>query len=304
MSRLSALLAALGALVLAAPAAAATAPTSAALHHAAVNGATIGYRVLNPHAGGPALVLVPGYGVTMAEWDPRLVERLARGRRVVELDNRGIGTSSGPVAGLTIGTMADDTIALMRRLHLRRADVLGWSMGGYIAQEVARRAPGAVRRLVLASTDPGSPRAIEPTARVVAVLTAPTLSPTSLLPVLFPADQQAAGRAWLAAVAAQPNLTAADFSTPPKTMSEQEAANATRWYARGHGTYGRLPRMRARTLVAFGREDRVVPPGNARLLGRRIPHATLSGYADAGHAFLFQRPAAKAAAFARFLDRR
>jgi pimeloyl-ACP methyl ester carboxylesterase len=294
---------ALAAPVSASASAAVTPPTAVPVQTVSVNGATLGYRVIHPDVKGRPLVLINGYGFTMSEWDPAFIERLAEGRKVVLFDNRGIGRSSGPVKGLTIETMADDTAGLIRALKLRRPDVLGWSMGGYIAQELALDRPRRVHRLILASTDPGSPRALEPTGPVVATLTNPDLSPTDLLPVLFPADQQEAGFAWLHAVGAEPNLTEADFNTPPETMNEQELANAERWYGRGDGTYKRLPKLRAHTLIGYGTEDVIVPPGNAKLLARRIKHRTLMRVPDAGHAFLFQDPAAKAGAFARFLDR-
>src|SRR5690606_26056973 len=149
---------------------------------------------------------------------------------------------------------------------------------------------------------PGSPHAIKPTPRVVRILINPRTTPNDLLTILFPADQQAAGQAWLAALAAQPNLTATDFATPRATMIAQTRATGRRWYGRGHGTYRHLPRLKAPTLVAHGEEDVIVPPGNARILARRIPNATVARYPDAGHAFLFQDPAAKAQAFAAFLD--
>ena len=279
------------------------APTTFPLQTVPVDGATIGYRDINPTAGGTPLVLISGYGLTAAEWDPTFVQTLAQNRRVIVFDNRGMGNSSGPVAGLTVSRMARDTAGLIRALKLGRADVLGWSMGGYIAQRLAIANPSLVRRLVLASTDPGSPHATQPTAAVVKVLTSPSAGPTSLLPVLFPADQQAAGTAWYAEIGQQPNLTAADFATPAATMTAQERATASRWYGRGRGTYGQLRRVKAQTWVGYGTEDQIVPPANAKLLLRRIPHVSGHRYADAGHAFLFQDPAAKAAAMAAFLDR-
>jgi len=300
------LLSLIAAAVLAVPAsasAAATPPTAVAVQTVSVNGATLAYRVLNPDAQGRPLVLICGYGFTMAEWDPAFVERLAEGRKVILFDNRGIGRSSGPVKGLTIKMMATDTARLIRALKLRRPDVLGWSMGGYIAQELALDSPRRVHRLILAATDPGSPRAVQPTASVLATLTNPDVAPNDLLSILFPSDQQAAGQAWLAAMRAQPNLTAADFSTPPETMNEQQLANAQRWLGRGKGTYTRLPKLRARALIAYGTRDVIAPPGNAKLLAKRIKHRTLMRVPDAGHAFLFQEPAARAAAFAHFLDR-
>ncbi len=298
-----ALLALLAAVVLAAPAGAAVQPpTTYPLKSVSVNGATLGYRIVNPQAEGRALVLIPGYGVTAAEWDPQLVQTLAQGRRVVVYDNRGLGNSTGPVARLTVATMARDAAGLIRALKLGRPDVLGWSMGGYIGQRLAIDRPQLVHRLILASSDPGSPRAIEPDQATIAVLTNASATPTSLLPVLFPADRLADGQAWMAAIGAQPGLTAADFATPAATMREQNAATGPRWYRRGRGTYAQLSRVKARTLIAFGAEDVVVPPGNARLLARRIQRATTLRFADAGHAFLFQRPVAKARAFAAFLD--
>lgn len=287
-----------------APAAAnAAPPTATPLQTVEVDGAALGYRDLNPQAGGRPLVLIAGFGVTMAEWDPAFVERLSQGRRTIVFDNRGIGTSSGSVKGLTVQRMAGDTAGLIRALKLGTADVLGWSMGGYIAQQLALDAPRLVDRLVLASTDPGSPKAVPATKRVLKVLTAPGGQPDALLPILFPADQQAAGQAWMAAIGEQPDLTAADFATPGPTMAAQERAAGPRWFGRGLGTYARLGQIEAPTLVAFGRDDVVVPPRNAAILASRIPNATKRGFADTGHAFLFQRPTAKAALLARFLDR-
>lgn len=279
------------------------APTSFPVQTVEVRGATLGYRDINPTASGTPLVLIAGYGLTMAEWDPTFVMTLAQDRRVITFDNRGMGTSSGPVRGLTVRSMARDTAALIRALRLGRVDVLGWSMGGYIAQQLAISQPKLVNRLILAATDPGSPHAIEPTQQVIDVLTNPSTTPTDLLPILFPADQQAAGQAWMAAIGTQPNLTAADFAAPPATMAAQSRATGRRWYGRGHGTYRNLHRIKAATLVAHGTEDVIVPPGNARLLARRIPNVTRATYPDAGHAFLFQDPAAKAQAFASFLGR-
>jgi pimeloyl-ACP methyl ester carboxylesterase len=293
---------ALSAVATAPAAAQQAAPTTFPVQTVEVRGATLGYRDINPSASGTPLVVISGYGFTMTEWHPTFVMTLAKHRRVVLFDNRGIGRSSGPVRGLTIRSMARDTAALIRALRLRRPDVLGYSMGGYIAQQLAIQSPKLVNRLVLAATDPGSRHAIQPTQEVVDVLTDPDTTPTGLLPILFPADQQAAGQAWLDAIAAQPDLTAADFATPPETLAAQERANGPLWYR--HGAYRRLGRIAAPTLVAHGTEDVIVPPGNARILARRIPGAQRLTYRDAGHGFLFQDPAEKAQAIAAFLDRR
>ncbi len=294
--------------VAAAPAAAqetapeAVAPTSFPVQTVTVRGATLGYRDINPDAPGTPLVIINGYGFTMAEWHPTFIMTLAQNRRIIMFDNRGIGRSSGSVRGLTIGSMAKDTAGLIRALRLGRPDVLGYSMGGYIAEELAIRFPKLVNRLVLAASDPGSRHAIQPTKRVLDVLTNPNTTPTGLLPIMFPPNQQAAGQAWLNAIAAQPNLTGADFDTPAATMAAQERANGPLWYR--HGAYARLGRITAPTLVAHGTDDVIVPPGNARILARRIRNAQRLTVPDAGHGFLFQDPAVRAQAVAAFLDRR
>lgn len=280
----------------------AQAPTEAPLKHASVNGTKLGYRILNPDANGRALVLICGYGVTMAEWHPKFVEELAEDRRVVIFDNRGIGNSSGPVKRLTVHMMAIDTIRLIRRLGLRRADLLGWSMGGYIAQRVAIRRPKLIGRVVLAATDPGSPHGVQAKPWVVRRLTHAT-SPSQLLPILFPKSKTSVGQAWFKAIASQPNLTHTDFSTPAASMKQQTRANARRWFGPGNGTYRALGRLRARTLIAHGMKDLVVPPANSRILAKRIKRSTSIRFADAGHGFLFQAPRAKARRFSTFLDR-
>lgn len=297
----------LAAAVLAAPvgtAAAAPAFHPSPVRHVRANGVSLGYRAAGS---GRPLVMIMGFGGTMAEWDPALVARLARHRRVIVFDNRGIARSAGaPVNRLTIAQMADDTAALIRALGYRRADVLGWSMGGNIGQELVLRHPGRVGRLILAATDPGSRRAIQPTdPAIVRVLNDPNVTPAQLLPVIFPANQQAAGRAYFTRVATGwPGVRAEDYATPPAVVAAQARAEGpVLWYCRRCGAFARLPRVRRPTLVTDGRVDVVEPPENSRILARRIPRARLILYPDAGHAHLFQDRVRYAADARRFLDR-
>jgi hypothetical protein len=117
------LTAALVAGVLAGAAAGRTVSTSARLRTAVVDEARIGYRDLNPSTKGTPLVLIIGYGSTMAEWDPAFIQRLAEHRRLILFDNRGMGNSTGSLRGLTVREMADDAGGLIRALKLRRTDV-------------------------------------------------------------------------------------------------------------------------------------------------------------------------------------
>ena len=274
--------------------------TSAPLKTVKIGAATLGYRVLG-RSSRPPLVMITGYAATAAEWDPALLHELARTRRLVIFDNRGMGNSTGPVGALSVGQMAGDTARLIAALKLKRPDILGWSMGGYIAQVLALQSPQSVRRLILASTDPGSSRATPPSAAVLAVLENPDATAATLDTVLFPADQQAAGAAWNARIGATPNLTAADFSTPGPVVEAQSVAAGEDWLGPGDGTYARLPRLKARTLVAYGSRDVVVPPANARLLTARIPHVQSRRFTGAGHAFLFQDPITVGRRFTGFL---
>ena len=123
----------------------------------------VGYRVVGT---GPPLVLIMGYGLTMEDWDPRLVHALAPHNRVVMFDNSGVGDTQELPPPYTIDAMAGQASALIDTLGLGRPDVLGWSMGGMIAQALAVLHPAQVRRLVLCATYPGTGAAVVPPAAV------------------------------------------------------------------------------------------------------------------------------------------
>jgi pimeloyl-ACP methyl ester carboxylesterase len=178
---------------------AAVAPASAAsppfrpspLKHVRANGISIGYRTIGS---GPPLVMIMGFSGTLYVWDPGLLARLAQRHKVIVFDNRGVLTSSRGRGRLTIALMADDTAALIRALHLGKADVLGWSMGGNIALMLALRHPDRIRRLILAATDPGGPHAVQPKdPLVIRVLNDPNATTSQTLRIIFP--QTTAGKA-------------------------------------------------------------------------------------------------------------
>jgi pimeloyl-ACP methyl ester carboxylesterase len=240
----------------------------------------------------------------MAEWDPALASGLTHGRRVIMFDNRGAGESTGSIAHLSVQLMADDTAGLIRGLHLGRTDVLGWSMGGFVAQELALEHPGMIRRLILASTDPGSPHTTPGVPAVIRTLADPASTVAALVPILFPPSQAAAANTWLTAIASQPGVTTQDFAVTASTKAAQTRATHALWLAPHEGTYARLSDIRTRTLVAYGTRDVIVPPANAQILLKLIPHASAFRVADAGQAFLFQDPARTARAFDAFLSAR
>ena len=264
---------------------------AAPVRYVEIPGARLGYRIAGR---GTPLVLIPGSSNTMAEWDPPFLNRLARQHRLIIFDNRGTGTSTGSVSNLTVGLMARDTANFIARVAGPQANVLGWSMGGYVAQRLALDYPGRVRRLILVSTNPGSPAATPPTPAALKILTDPNATQAQRMSILFPKNQQAAGAKWSAAVGAafaanhyQPGNS---FTIPPATATAQINAAGPLWLGPGRGVLNQLQRIQQPVLVAAGRNDVVVPIANVRLFNGRVPHLTTVVYPDSGHAFLFQFP--------------
>jgi len=226
----------------------------------------------------------------------------------VIFDNAGIGATAAVPNQLTIDAMANQTSALITALGLGRADVLGWSMGGMIAQALAVLHPGQVRRLVLCASFPGVGTVIPAQAKIN------DLTNGNGLAVMFPADQPMAAAAFVAGAQSYADPEAASAAV----ISAQGRA-ALAWF---HGTDPagwETARITAPTLVADGTQDQLDATANARTIARLIPGAKLVLYPDAGHGFLFQegtpfaytvesflagaeRPASTAAIQAEFLS--
>jgi len=236
----------------------------------------VGYRAVGS---GPPLVLIMGRGFTMEEWDPRLVHDLALHNRVVMFDNAGVGDTAALPPPPSIDAMAEQASALITTLGLGRADVLGWSLGGMIAQALAVLHPAQVRRLVLCATYPGTGAAVVPakTGRQAASLTSASAAS------LFPANQGSAYDAFAAAIAEYP---AAPAESP--TTKAAQAFAIDDWWAGIDAAGRQTARISVPTLIADGTDDQLVPIVNDHLLARLIPGARLVLYPDAGHAFLFQ----------------
>lgn len=246
----------------------------------------VAYRVSGE---GRPLVLIPGSGMAMDVWDPLFLRRLSQHHRVIVFDPRGVGLSSGVGTTRTIQQMGDDAARLIQALRLGHPDVMGWSMGGFVAEKLAVRHPRLVRRLVLASSDAGGSHAIRASAAVLALDERVTLGQASLdeiLSLLFPPEGLQAGQTWLQRIFSQPGCC----ETVPTETAVQQIAAQDLWYRPRHGVYFRLSTITQRTLVMDGKKDIDVPIANAHMLAHRIPHAQLQIFYHAGHAFLFQFP--------------
>jgi pimeloyl-ACP methyl ester carboxylesterase len=248
---------------------------------------------------GPTLVLINGYAASRDDWDPSFLDALARDSTVLCPDNRGIGASPPVAAPLRIGTMADDILALLDAVGVGPVDVVGWSMGGFIAQVVAQRAPVRVRRLVLLATDPGGPRSVKATEEVWSRLIdhggTPREQATRLLFLLFGADVARAVDAEFGELVAQ-----ARAALSHATLTAQEEA-IDRW--RAEPADARLASIRMPVLIAGGSDDVVIPIENSRRLHAALPGSELMIFDGVGHAFMAQEPGPLGARIGQFLGR-
>jgi pimeloyl-ACP methyl ester carboxylesterase len=251
----------------------------------------VGYREVG--TGSPVL-LIMGFSGTMDDWAPSFVDALAAHHTVVVFDNAGVGQTASLPSPLTVPAMAGQASALICALHLGHTAVLGWSMGGMIAQALAVLHPRQVSRLILAATQAGTGASLPIPPAAAAALASGNLA--ALLAVLFPADQAAAAEAYVAGIVQYPDR----YPVSAAVTAEQTAAIA-QWMAGQDRAGRRLSRIRARTLVADGTQDALDPVPNDQLLARGIPRASLVLYPDAGHAFLFQDTAQLVPAIERFL---
>jgi pimeloyl-ACP methyl ester carboxylesterase len=230
----------------------------------------------------------------MDDWAPSFVDALAAHHTVIVFDNAGIGDTAALPSPLSISAMAGQTSALISALHLGRTAVLGWSMGGMIAQALAVLHPRQVSRLILAATQAGTGMSLPTPAAAEAALA--SSDPAVVLSVLFPPDQAAAKQAYLAGILEYPGY----YPVSAAVKTQQDAA-IQQWMAGQDPAGRRLSRIRARTLVADGTLDQLDPVPNDWLLALGIPRAHLLLYPDAGHAFLFQDTARFIPAVERFL---
>ena len=266
--------------------------TSAPVQIAQTSLGRVAYRALGS---GSPLVLITGYSGTMEGWDRRFVDALARHHRVIVFDNGGVGRTQALPAPLTVDAMADQTSALVSALHLGRTNVLGWSMGSMVAQALAVRHPGQVRRLVLCASFPGNGTAAPPSRKELNAFESG--EPQKVMAALFPADQTAAQNAYLAAISSYPAAAPA----PADVVAAQGHA-VDAWWAGTDPAGRRTATIAAPTLIADGSEDRLDPTANSDALARLIPGAKLKFYPDAGHTFLFQEAPTFVPLIESFLD--
>jgi pimeloyl-ACP methyl ester carboxylesterase len=263
------------------------------------NGIDYAYRDTGG-AGAAPLVLLQHFRGNLDNWDPALIDALASARRVITFDNTGVGGSTGTTPD-TIEQMARDAIAFIAAMGLSQVDLLGFSIGGFVAQQVALVRPAIVRRLVLAAAAPQGAAGMHGWApEVIGAVGAPQTSPEGYLGVFFTqsAASRQAGKEALGRMAAR--AQGRDQAITWMTREAQYDAVCT-WGIPDHALLQRLAAIEMPVFVADGDSDPMILPHYSYLLAGLIPHARVAIYPDAAHGFLFQHHAQFAADVEAFL---
>ena len=267
----------------------------------AANGVDYAYRDTGGGEGAPPLVLLQHFRGNLDGWDPALIDALASARRVVTFDNAGVGGSTGTTPD-TIEQMARDALAFISAMEFGRTDLLGFSIGSFVAQQIALVRPAIVRRLVLASSAPQGAAGMHGWApEVIGAVGTPKTSPEAYLDVFFArsAASRQAGQEALRRMYAR--TEGRDQATTWQTRQAQYDAVCA-WGIPDHALLQRLSAIGMPVFVANGDSDPMILPHYSYLLAGLIPHAQVKIYPDAAHGFLFQHHAEFAADVNTFLS--
>jgi pimeloyl-ACP methyl ester carboxylesterase len=253
------------------------------------NGIRFAYRRFGKEGGVP-LVFNQHFTGTMDHWDPVVTDGFAKDREVILFDNAGVAGSSGDVP-TTFEEMGANAVAFIKALGLAKVDVLGFSIGGFVAQEIALQSPDLVRRLVLVGTGPrGGEGMATRTPEAQEIFGATYDPPDELwLAVHFTPSEasQAAGRKFLERLRLRKENRDPDVS---ENVAPAQTEAIGRWGAPQESPFRYLTSIRQPTLVVNGGRDVVVYPVNSFILQQHLPNAQLILYPDAAHGSQYQYP--------------
>lgn len=241
---------------------------------------------------GKPLLLINGFISTMCLWDPLFLEDLSKTHQLIIFDNRGVGLSTDTKENnTTIPQMADDAAGLIKALGYQKIDILGWSMGARIAQQLLIRHPEVVNKAVLCSPNPGGAHNVPADKAVEEKLNNPNIPDTEKLSLLVPpcdggvvTAQEIFGRM---VEAARQGTAPNDLTVSKQTTERQNRARTTLWSA-DQSNYNNLKNIKNPVLVTDGRYDVIDKPVNSLIIAGQIPFAWLA-YFEGGHAFLFEQ---------------
>ena len=249
-----------------------------------VAGTRFVYRQLGSATGVPVIML-NHWGAVLDNFDPRIVDGIAATRPVIALNYRGVGASGGKAA-LTVAEMAEDAIACIRALGFGQVDLLGFSLGGFVAQDIVLKEPDLIRKVILTGTGPAGGEGIEKVGAVSWPLIIKGMltfrDPKFYLFFTSTAKGRRAAKDFLRRLQARQ----ADRDKPIAVGAFLRQLKAIK--AWGTQAQQDLGAIRTPVLVANGDQDKMVPSANSIDLARRLPNAELVLYEDAGHGGIFQ----------------
>jgi pimeloyl-ACP methyl ester carboxylesterase len=247
-------------------------------------GTTYAYRELGPKGGIPVVFFVH-LAATLDNWDPRIIDPIAKGRHVIAFDNRGVGASTGRVPD-SVEAMADDAYTFITALGFDMVDVFSFSLGGMVAQALVVRHPELVRKLVLTGTGPKGGKDIDKVAGTTyRDMLRAALNRSDPKEFLF-FNRNAAGKPAARAFVNRLKERTADRDAPIKVAAFQTQLKAIKKW--GRSTPDDLSTITQPTLIANGDNDRMVPSVLSEDLHQRIKGSELIIYPDSGHGGIFQ----------------
>lgn len=251
-----------------------------------VNGTNISFR---EYGSGAPLILLQRFRGGMNDWDPALISALSHNNRVIIFDSVGVGESEGEIPETLEGS-ADFVVELLNALNIKRANIMGWSLGGMTAQVLAIKYPDRVERVILAGTTPpaGANDVELAPEEWTAIATKPKNSPEDMV-YLFYTETEAGKKAANESRLRFEKLDkrGVETKTSPAIILKQ-AVGARHYISNTDGWFARLSDIDRPVLIANGDSDLAFPVINSKVLHREIPDSELVIYPDAGHAFLFQ----------------
>jgi pimeloyl-ACP methyl ester carboxylesterase len=244
----------------------------------------IAYKVFGK---GDPILLISGSNAVMDQWDPTILRDLSSNHTVIIFDHRGVGNTSAGTKPFSMIQFANDTAGLLDALKIQKADVLGYSMGSFVAQELALLHPEKLNRLILYAASCGGEQAIPESPDVAQIFSDVANNRlqdiTKFLSVIFP-------QSW---IQSHPNNLAPPQSTEivPNDTKIQQDNVVKEWFATNwSGVCNELSKVNIPTLLVAGTEDVAVPTNNSLIIAQKIPGAWLVQFRGAGHGLMYQYP--------------
>ena len=240
----------------------------------------VGYKIIG---GGSPILLINGFSAPLDFWDSTLIGKLASNHTVITFDNRGIGNTTAGIKQFSIKQFADDTSGLMDALKIKKADIIGWSMGGMIAQELALSNPDKVGKLIIYASTCGTRQSIPPSPAAVKLFSNQSGNMMQMLqrflPLLFPADWRNSNPSYIHDLPRSSEMSSAE------TLKLQNDA-ILNW----RGTCDRLRSITQPTMVLVGTDDILTVPYNSIQIAEKISGSWVVQIKGGGHAMMMQYP--------------